>query len=300
MKTESSSNKTDIYTRVTDQIIRAIEEGVDDFKMPWHQAIGLPQNASTGNCYRGINTVALWAAGQMRGYKLPYWATFLQWQKLGAVVRRNEKATAVVFYKRLESSLDEESDYLDTKARAVLKSSFVFNAEQIDGWSCPVPSLEDKTDNVQTLDTFIESLGADIRYGRDNAAFDTRRDLIHMPDRCRFVGTATSTATESFYATMLHEHVHWSGHPKRLNRDLSSRFGTQGYAVEELVAELGAAFLCAELGLTPSPRLDHAAYVQNWLRVLRDDNKAIFTAASTAKAACQFLAELAAAKTTVL
>ncbi len=299
METDGSFKKSDIYARVTDEIVRAIEAGVQDYEMPWHQraGAGLPRNASTGNFYRGVNTVALWAAGQLRGYALPYWATFLQWEKLGARIRRGEKASVVVFYKREESPPDDEDGESAKGPRSIIKGSFVFNAEQVDGWPFPVQTDEDRTEKLQEVDSFIESLGADIHYGSDAAYYSKRFDRIHMPDRQDFIDRGTRTATEGFYSVLLHEHVHWSGHSKRLNRDLSGRFGDDSYAMEELVAELGAAFLCGELGISVHPRQDHAAYVRSWLVVLRQQKTAIFTAASTATAACRFLGELATAKT---
>lgn len=294
MEANSCLKKSDVYVRVTDEIVRAIEAGVQDYKMPWHQGTGagLPRNASTGNVYRGTNTIALWASGQIRGYRLPYWATFLQWEKLGAKIRRGETASVIVFYKRLDSSSDDEEGEREVGMRSVAKCSFVFNADQVDGWSCPAPIAEDKTERLQKVDSFIETVGADIRYGGEVAGYSLALDQIRMPERYQFVGTNTSTATEAFYSVILHELVHWSGHSERLNRDLSGRFGTSAYAMEELVAELGAAFLCAEFGISLSPRHDHAAYVSSWLQVLREQRVAIFTAASTATAACRFLGEL--------
>jgi antirestriction protein ArdC len=300
METDGSFKRSDIYARVTDEIVRAIEAGVKDYKMPWHQraGAGLPRNASTGNFYRGVNTVALWASGQVRGYGLPYWATFLQWEKLGAKIRRGEKASVVVFYKREESSTDDEDRESVRGTRSILKGSFVFNAEQVDGWSYPEPVIyEDRTEKLKGVDTFIESLGADIRYGGEAAGYNMILDRIRMPERRQFVGTDTSTATEAFYSVLLHEHIHWTGHSKRLDRELSGRFGNSAYAMEELVAELGAAFLCGALGISVHPRQDHAAYIANWLVVLRQQKTAIFTAASTATAACRFLGELVTAKT---
>jgi antirestriction protein ArdC len=298
METNSSFKKSDIYARVTDEIIRAIEAGVKDYEMPWHQraGAGLPRNASTGNLYRGVNTVALWATGQLRGYGLPYWATFRQWEKLGARIRRGEKSSVIVFYKREESSADDEDRDGAKNPRRILRGSFVFNAEQVDGWSYPVPTHEDRTEKLQKVDHFIESIGADVFYGSDMAYYSRKFDRIHMPNRREFIDRATGTATEGFYSVLLHEHVHWTGHSKRLDRDLSGRFGDSSYAMEELVAELGAAFLCADLGISIHPRRDHAAYVASWLQVLRQQKTAIFTAASTATAACRYVGELSATK----
>lgn len=299
MEANSCIKKSDVYARVTDEIVRAIEAGVQEYSMPWHQGAGagLPRNASTGNFYRGTNTIALWASSQIRGYRLPYWATFLQWEKLGAKIRRGETASVIVFYKRLDSSSDDEEGERELGMRCVAKCSFVFNADQVDGWSCPAPITEDKTERLQKVDSFIEAVGADIRYGGEIAGYNLGLNQIRMPERNQFVGTATSSATEAFYSVILHELVHWSGHPARLNRDLSGRFGTSAYAVEELVAELGAAFLCADFGISLHPRHDHAAYVSSWLQVLREQKAAIFTAASTATAACRFLGGLATMKT---
>lgn len=299
METDSSFKKSDIYTRVTDEIIRAIEAGVKDYEMPWHQRAGsgLPRNASTGNFYHGVNTVALWATGQLRGYGLPYWATFRQWEKLGARIRRGEKASVIVFYKREQSSTDDEDREGARGSRSILRGSFVFNGMQVDGWTYPVPTNEDRTEKLRKVDHFIESLGADVFYGSDMAYYSRKFDRIHMPDRRDFIDRATRTATEGFYSVLLHEHVHWTGHAKRLDRDFSGRFGDSSYAMEELVAELGAAFLCADLGISVHPRQDHAAYVANWLVVLRQQKTAIFTAASTATAACRYVGELATAAT---
>ena len=299
METDGSFKKSDIYARVTDEIVRAIEAGVKSYEMPWHEraGAGLPRNASTGNCYRGINTVSLWATGKLRGYALPYWATFLQWQKLGARIRRGERASVVVFYKREDSPTDDEDRKDASTPRRILRGSFVFNAKQVDGWSYPVPAEEDRTEKLRDVDSFIESLAADIHYGSDGAYYNKTFDRIHVPDRRDFIDRGARTATEGFYSVLLHEHVHWTGHSKRLDRNLSGRFGDNAYAMEELVAELGAAFLCGELGISVQPRQDHAAYVRSWLAVLRQQKTAIFTAASTATAACRFLGELATVKT---
>ena len=186
MDTDSSSKRPDLYARVTNEIIRAIEAGVKDYKMPWHQeaGAGLPRNASTGNFYHGVNTVALWATGQLLGYTLPYWATFLQWEKLGAKIRRGERASVVVFYKREEVSTDDEDSESTRVSRNILKGSYVFNAEQVEGWSCAEPIIyEDRTEKLQEIDSFIESLGADIRYGGEVAAYNIILDLIRMPER---------------------------------------------------------------------------------------------------------------------
>lgn len=202
----------------------------------------------------------------------------------------------VVFYKRKELPTDDERHEHAKEARRILRGSFVFNAAQVDGWSYPVLVEEDRTEKLQEVDSFIQSLGAKIHYGSDEAYYNKTFDRIHMPDRRAFFDGGARTATEGYYGVLLHEHVHWTGHATRLNRNLSGRFGDLAYAMEELIAELGAAFLCSELGISVHPRQDHAAYVKSWLAVLRQQKTAIFTAASTASAACHYLGELAKAK----
>ena len=169
----------------------------------------------------------------------------------------------------------------------LLKSS-TFNIAQVDGYCYQEPEQQDRTKCIEKVDAFVEALGVEIVYGRSIAAYNPVRDCILMPNREEFISTKTRDATEGYYSVLLHEQVHWSGHPTRLHRDLSGRFGTEAYAMEELVAELGAAFLCTELGISVQVRHDHATYVNNWLTVLRNDDRAIFVAAGMASKACQF------------
>jgi len=296
MKTDSSLNRGDLYTRVTNEIIKAIESGVGEYRMPWHQNAGrgLPRNAATKNFYHGINTLALWSASHLRGYTSPYWATYRQWSNLGAHVRKGEKASTIIFFKKREPKAEEEkADDNASQPRLVIQGSVVFNADQVDGWKKAEAPLEDRTQRLEAADMFISSVGATVRYGGDIASYSKAFDRINMPESRRFIETETSSATESFYSVLLHEHVHWSGHQKRLSRDLSGRFGTSAYAMEELVAELGAAFLCADLGISVAPRMDHAVYIRTWLVVLRQEKAAIITASSAAMAATRYLSELA-------
>lgn len=296
MKADSSLNRGDLYTRVTNEIIKAIESGVGEYRMPWHQNAGrgLPRNASTKNFYHGINTLALWSASHLRGYTSPYWATYRQWSNLGAHVRKGEKASTIIFFKKREPKAEEEkADDNASQPRLVIQGSVVFSADQVDGWKKTETTLEDRTHRLDAVDMFISSLGATVKYGGDIASYSKAFDRINMPEPRRFIETETSSATESFYSVLLHEHVHWTGHQKRLGRDLSGRFGTSAYAMEELVAELGAAFLCADLGISVAPRMDHAVYIRTWLVVLRQEKAAIITASSAAMTATRYLSDLA-------
>lgn len=281
--------RADLYSRVTNEIVQAIEKGAGKFVMPWHGIYGRPRNAFTGDAYRGINTLVLWAAARNRGYASWHWATFRQWQDLGARVRKGEKATAVVFYKQVPvEAEDVKTGEPVADTRLIARMYFVFNTAQVDGWAEPDHWPQGLIGTHEEIENFISATGADIRCG-DIAAYMRSTDYITIPSRGRFVGTKTSTATESYYSTVFHELIHWTGHHARLARNLSGRFGTHDYAMEELVAELGAAYLCAEFLVLNMPREDHAAYIGEWLEVLKGDKRAIFTAAAKANEAVQFL-----------
>ncbi len=290
-----AASKRGAHHVITNQIVEAIEAGAGTFTMPWHRdaAEALPINALTGNSYNGINVLALWIAAMRRDYRTAYWASYRQWRQLDAQVRKGEKGSVVVFYKRTE--LDASGGSVDgdkPKDLLVARSTYVFNADQVEGWQPPEPDLVDKTESLANVDGFVSATAADIQTGGSEASYSPRIDQIRMPDRERFTGSETIGATEAYYATLLHELTHWTGHSTRLARDLSSRFGQDAYAMEELIAELGAAFLCAELQISNQPRSDHAAYIASWLHVLDEDSRAIFLAAAKANEAKQYLMDL--------
>jgi antirestriction protein ArdC len=290
--TDLSAVKFDVHRAITDKIVQAIEAGAGEFVMPWHTSgtpIGRPTNAATGAAYRGVNVVGLWAEATIAGFSSGTWASFRQWQKLGAAVRKGERGTPIVFYKMLDAgdpgaSLEED----ERGPRMIARASWVFNAGQVEGWQpplCEATSLVETCENVEAL---LRATRAKVRYGGDVACYRLREDVIEMPDRSRFVATSGS-ATESHYATLLHELTHWTGAAHRLNRTFGERFKDEAYAFEELVAELGAAFLCGDLGISNEPRPDHAAYLSSWLRVLKSDNRAVFSAARFATVAADFI-----------
>ena len=295
----NTQTKSDIHQEITDRIVAAIEAGAGEFHMPWHgdAARLIPQNVASGNNYRGINIVGLWVAQMDRGYASNVWGTYRQWQERNAQVRRGEKANLVVFYKEIRREETAESGEVEQTKALVAKASFVFNADQVDGYTAPdAPVLVDKTVLLDDADVFVQTTGAVIEHGGGRACYSTPTDTIHMPDRDRFIGSATSNPTEAYYSTLLHELTHWTAPEQRLNRDLKNRFGTKAYAMEELIAEFGSAFLCAQLGITLEPRLDHAAYLSHWLEVIKSDKKALFTAASKAGQAAEYLTQLRSAK----
>lgn len=262
--------------------------------MPWHFADGrlLPRNAASRHAYRGVNILSLWAAQIMRSYSSNLWASYRQWQSNGAQVRRGEAGTSIIYYGDYER--EETNDLGETvrKKFLVARSSIVFNADQVDGFARDSELPVDRTVVHDQAERFIVGTGARVIDGIGHACYYPLTDTISIPARIWFLGTATSNPTEAYYSTLFHELTHWTGAGHRLNRHLSTRFASDAYAMEELTAELGAAFLSAHLEIANEPRLDHAAYVQSWLTVLKSDKKAIFVAAAKASLAVDYLSEL--------
>jgi len=174
--------------------------------------------------------------------------------------------------------------------------SHVFNAEQVDCWEFPQNPRGSQVEIDEQIDAFVRATKADVRHGSPIACYRRREDYIDMPSPERFIGTPTSSPTEAYHAVLLHELTHWTGAPHRIDRTFGKRFGDSDYAFEELVAELGAAFMCSAFRIVNEPRPDHAAYISNWLDILDRDHKAIFTAASMAQAAVEYLRTLAGPK----
>lgn len=284
-----------IYDTITTSIITAIEAGAGKWTMPWHgrgAAAGMPVNASTGRGYQGANVLALWCQAQAMGYASPIWATYRQWQELGAQVRKGERATACIKWKEIEDKRRPADDQ-DGAPRCLIGLGFsLFNAAQVDGYAAPAIDGEVTAETfgrIERAELIARATGAAITHSGARAFYRPSTDQVVMPDRFRFIGTATSSAQECYYSTLFHELSHWTGHASRCNRSLRGRFGDEAYAAEELIAELSAAFICVRLGITNEPRPDHAQYLASWLRVLKNDSRAIFTAASQAQKACDYI-----------
>jgi antirestriction protein ArdC len=290
-------SRKDVHRAVTDKIVAAIEGGANDYEMPWHRTVTRPMNAATGKPYHGVNVVALWCDAVSRGFHSGQWATYKQWQTLGAQVRKGERGAVVVFYKSIEPQNNDEGDEAEKandRPKLIARASWAFNAEQVDGWAVPTQDKPNEVEIRGHVEAFIAATHADIQHGGDMACYDLINDVIKLPRPERFVGTKMSSATEAYYSVVLHELTHWSGASHRLDRKLRNRFGDDAYAMEELVAEFGAAFLCADLQISNEPRPDHASYVASWLRVLNKDRTALFTAASNASGAVTFLSDFSA------
>jgi len=288
---------TDVYNRVTDKIIAELEKGEHPWLKPWnaeHAAGKITRPLRhNGLPYSGINILMLWADAMEKGYNAPLWMTFKQAQELGGHVKKGEHGSLVVYANTLIKTEPNEATGEDEEHKIpFMKGYTVFNVEQIDDLPAHyyATAQEPQLDTAQRIDQveqFFKNTGADIRYGGNRAFYSIGEDRVQMPPFEFFQDP------ESFYATQLHECTHWTRHPKRLDRDLGrKKWGDEGYAMEELVAELGSAFLSADLGLTPEVREDHAAYLASWLKVLKQDSRAIFSAAAHAQRAAEFLHSL--------
>lgn len=274
-------DRKELYASVTAQVVAQIEAGALQWRMPWHAIAdaGEPVNALTRKAYRGGNHLVFGMVAVANGWG-GQWATYKQWKELGAQVRRGEKATHAVKWSPIEDKT--------TGAQRMVPFCFsVFAAEQVDGWEAPAPIVRDTPERIASADAFFSAIGADVRTGGNRAAYVPAGDYIVLPNLDQF------DRASDLYATSAHEHAHWSGHTSRLARDLTGRFGTDAYAAEELIAELSSAFTCARLGISATPRPDHASYLASWLRVLRADCSALFHAATKAQAATDYLTERA-------
>ena len=293
-KARNGKPKTDLYTEVTDKIICELEAGRFPWTQPWASrgeavtiAAGLPKNASTGRAYSGINILLLWGAAIENGFAEQTWLTFRQAKALGGSVRRGERGAMVVYANKFIPKDEQqrvEQEGGDANFVPFLKRYTVFNAAQCEG----LP--EDLTVGAETLpecdaipraENLIRATGADFRIGGDKAFYVPSQDFIRVPPQPAFFEQI------NYYRTCFHELGHWTGHASRLNREFKGRYGSHAYAREELVAELASAFVCATLSITPTVR--HTDYLASWLQVLKEDNRAIFNAASLASKAADFI-----------
>ena len=288
--------KSDVYDRITQRIVADLKQGVRPWLKPWNAShlagrISRPLRWN-GIPYNGINIIMLWGEATSRGFACPIWMTFRQAKELGGHVRKGETGSLVVYADRIrrretDTDTGEEID----QEIPFMKGYSVFNCEQIEGlpthYYATAETALDPIERNERAEAFFAAMRADVRHGGDRAFYAIEPDYVQMPPFECF------RDTESYYGTLAHEMTHWTRHPSRLDRSFGrKRWGDEGYAMEELVAELGAAFLSADLGVTPEPREDHAAYIGSWLAVLKNDKRAIFSAAAHAQRAADFLSGL--------
>jgi len=287
----NSEARANLYDAVTAKIIAELEDGRVPWVQPWGRAggtgPGLPRNAVTARSYSGVNILILWGAVIEQGWPSQGWLTFRQAQQAGGCVRKGERGVSVVYADRFTPEAEKqrvEREGGEAKAVPFLKRFTVFNVSQCDGSRpdlaadpAPLPERE----IVPLAEAVMAASGVDVRIGGDRAFYVPSADYVQVPPQPAFFDQI------NYYRTCLHELTHATGHPKRLARDLTNPFGSKDYAREELVAEMGSAFLCAALGIVPTVR--HADYIASWLEVLREDNRAIFRAASAASKAADWL-----------
>jgi len=275
---------------ITESLIAAIEAGAPTWSMPWTRLADAPCNPA-GRPYSGINHLWLSLLAAERGWDSHVWGTYRAWQAAGGQVRKGQRSAEVILMAPVDS---KEVGADGQPKRFLLARTFrVFAAEQVDGSDAIVarrragrPALN-APEAIAAAEEWFGRLGANVQHGGDRACYVPGMDLIRMPHLKQF------SCAERYYATRAHESVHWTAHPYRLDRDLSGRFGSDSYAVEELIAELGAAMWCAQAGLTPATRDDHAGYLASWLRVLRADPMHLRTIAGRAQSAVAYMAGLA-------
>lgn len=287
MARNQNAPKTDWYQEVTDRIVASLEAGPEAWVKPWKDMGrgGLPRNGKTGRKYSGVNVWLL----ALSGYGDSRWFTFNQAKEMGASVRKGEKGTKIVFW----TFLPQKENGVETgKKIPMLRVFTVFNAEQIEGLPTtePVPEVNPAV-GFEKAAQVVAALGATVLHGGDVACYNTSTDAIRLPDAHQFNNLA------HYWATNLHEHAHWTGHSSRLDRQLANRFGSDAYAMEELVAEITSAFTCAALGI--EGEMSHPGYIAAWLKILKGDKHAVFSAARAAQKAADFILNGGAQQDTV-
>lgn len=307
----ASAQKVDLYQQVTDKIIAAMEKGVPPWRRPWRSAqnvhgSALPVNATTGRHYSGVNIPQLWMSAEERGFPSDRWLTWQQAKAVGGQVRKGETCSMAIIYKPFEKQATDDNDnkLFDKdgnpvmESLAMLKPLQLFNVAQCDGLPDAVagtllvtaedderPTILSEHQQEQMLSILNATGVVCTSYRQNRAYYQPSADRIVMPTTSQFVSEA------DYWSTLLHELVHATGHSSRLNREgitsSSRKFGDPVYAFEELIAETGSAFLCAELGIYGD--VQHESYLASWLKVLRDDKKAFFRACRFAREASEFL-----------
>lgn len=258
-----------IAQTITDNIIKQLKAGTAPWVKPWHSnGVDAPYNPVAKRYYNGINFIQL----SMMPASSHYWCTYKQAQDAGAQVRKGSKGTQVIYFSPL---VIQDKTTNEEKKIPMLKTYTVFNADQIDGLELPKPEERTEIQTIESCEEFIKAQRAELKFGGNRAFYVPSMDYIQLPDRDQF------KSTSDYYATALHELSHWTGHESRLKRDFSGRFGNEAYAFEELVAELGSAMLCAHLKI--DGQLQHASYIESWLKVLKDDPKNILKASALAQ-----------------
>jgi len=268
-----------IYQEVTNSIIEQLEKGAAPWIKPWSADSTADKNIVSQKPYAGINRLILGMSAMSQSFNTPVWGSFKQWQALGASVKKGEKGTKIIFYSPVTK---ENKATGDSETYNLIKAYFVFNASQVDGIEItPISGPDTPFDSIYEAEQRIAKTGAVISHGGDAAFYSPSHDKIQLPNKSTFQDAG------SYYATAFHELTHWTSAKTRLDRTLGTKFGNPEYAFEELVAEMGAAFLCQDYRI--KGELRHAGYIQNWLKACRADDKAIFKASALAQKAANYI-----------
>ncbi|MEQ9230594.1 MAG: zincin-like metallopeptidase domain-containing protein [Cyclobacteriaceae bacterium] len=291
--------KPDHHQEITNNIIELLDRvNLNDYQPPFANlaALGIPENPITKNQYQGINILSLWFNQKSKSLPSNKWASFKQWQQIGASVKKGEKGSRIIFYKTLIKDDERETGEAKEVKIPMLRQYVVFNAAQVEGFDDDQQNKIPEKDNVERLsliDEFCQNTGADIRSESSEAFYSRLGDYINMPDTSLFLDTHQASATENYYSALLHELTHWTGGKKRLDRKNDpNRKSMENYAFEELIAELGSAFLCAQLALRQTQPKGHALYIKSWLQALRNDKTMIFKASAQAAKSTTLLNDL--------
>jgi len=283
---EDVTTRSSVYESVTSRIVTELEGGVVPWIKPW--IVGRPYNVVSQRPYSGVNILLLWQAMAVREHHAPAWLTYRQAQELGGTVRRGERSVRITFAKSYQKRItDEITGEVTEESRVAIRFYSVFNIAQTEGLPAHLYRVLEPqpfVDAQPAVEAFIGAVGAPIKHGGVRAYYSPKRDVIQLPP------PGTFRSAQEYYSTAIHEVAHWTGHEDRLARDLSTRFGSDAYAMEELVAELTSAFVCADLGI--EGKLQHTEYLGSWLKVLKADSRAIFTAARRATEAAEYLKSL--------
>ena len=278
----------DNYQVITDAVLELMEQHGKDWTKPWQAQAGAGHhNVKSGKSYNGTNIFLLAVSAMKQDFASNEWGTFKQWQDKGAKVRKGQKGTKIIFFDKIKV---EDKETQEERLIPMLKGFTVFNADQVDGYDAkPVEPITETKARHDRSEALIAATGADIRFGGDRAFYVPSEDFVQMPILEDFKGTDTSSDVETYYSTMFHELTHWTGAKGRMDRKMIGKFGSNAYAFEELIAELGAVFLTCQVGINVAPRADHAKYLNNWLEVIKSDKRAMVKAFAQAQKASDFI-----------
>lgn len=293
----------DVYQVVTDRIIAQLEKGCVPWVKPWEtmtKAGGtaltsafFPVNGKTGRAYTGVmNTLLLWMTADEKGYRSNKWYTFNQVKELGYSVKGGEKSTMIFFFEPKKKTVINNNGEEEDKIFPFVKWFFMFNAEQTtipeEHVAAPEKPVVPENELNPTIETWLDATGIVRRHGGDRAYYSTKLDRVQLPFLKQFTAkSGAENGLKHYYSTAFHEYIHATGHKSRLNRIFGKRFGDQAYSAEELVAELGASYLCAQHGVVGELR--HAGYIAHWLENMKKDSHFIVTVAGMATKACKYL-----------